>query len=77
MSFDRITISPGKLNGQPCIRDLRISVRRVLDIIATYPDRDELFEEFPDLEPEDLVQALGYAAANLPGADADLATSAK
>ena len=42
MSFDRITCDPNRLDGQPCIRDLRLTVRRVLEAMATYPDWDEL-----------------------------------
>lgn len=49
--------------GKPCIRKMRITVRRVLELIATYPDREVLFSEYPFLEPEDLRQALQYAAA--------------
>jgi uncharacterized protein (DUF433 family) len=63
--FDRITVEPGKMSGQPCIRGLRITVRRVLELIATYQDRGELLREYPDLEEEDLRQALQFAAANL------------
>ena len=63
--FDRITIEADKMGGQPCIRGLRLTVRRVLEIIATYPDRQELFREYPSLEEEDLRQALAFAAANL------------
>jgi uncharacterized protein (DUF433 family) len=63
--FDRITIEPGKLGGKPCIRGLRISVENVLNIVASYADRRELFENYPDLEEEDLRQALAFAAANL------------
>ncbi len=63
--FDRITIQPEKMSGQPCIRGMRMTVRRVLEIMATYPDRDKLFGEYPDLEPEDLRQALCFAAASL------------
>ncbi len=40
-------------------------MRRVLEILATYPDRAELFADYPDLEEADLQQALAYAAANL------------
>ncbi len=72
MTFDRITIEPGKMNGQPCVRGLRLTVRRVLELIATYPDRAELFREFPDLTEEDLQQVLGYAGAQLPDRVADL-----
>ncbi len=60
--FDRITIEPGKMGGQPCIRGFRITVRRVLEILATYQDRNELFADYPDLEEADLQQALAYAA---------------
>jgi uncharacterized protein (DUF433 family) len=65
--FDRITIEPGKLGGSPCIRGLRISVRRVLELLATYPTREELFKDFPDLQEEDLRQALEFAAATVDG----------
>ncbi len=63
--FDRITSDPAKLNGQPCIRGMRLTVRRVLEALATYPDRAELRSEYPELEDEDIRQALEYAAANL------------
>ena len=65
MEFDRITINPNRMNGQPCIRDLRITVRRVLEILSIYPDWDELQQEYPELEEEDIRQALAYAAASL------------
>lgn len=56
--FDRITIESSKMGGRPCIRGMRITVRRVLEILATYPDLQELFKDYPDLEEEDLQQAL-------------------
>lgn len=65
MTLDRITIEPGKMNGQPCIRGMRLTVRRVLELVALYPDRGELKIEFPELDDEDIRQALEYAAANL------------
>ena len=61
--FDRITVEPGKCGGKPCIRGLRITVRRVLELLASYPDRAALLADYPYLEPEDLSQALRYAAA--------------
>jgi uncharacterized protein (DUF433 family) len=64
-TFDRITSDPAMLNGQPCIRNLRLTVRRVLEALATYPDREELRTEYPELEDEDIRQALEYAAASL------------
>ena len=65
MAFDRITVEPGKCGGKPCIRGMRITVRRVLELLAVYPDRATLLAEYPSLENEDLEQALGYAAAIL------------
>jgi uncharacterized protein (DUF433 family) len=72
MKIDRITVDPAKMNGQPCVRNLRITVRRVLEIIELYPDRKELFENYPDLEEEDLRQVLSYARAQLPDTIAEL-----
>lgn len=63
--LDRITSNPGRMNGQPCVRDLRLTVRRVVQLAALYPDRVELRREFPELEDEDIRQALVYAAASL------------
>lgn len=63
--FDRITVESGKCGGKPCIRGLRITVRRVLELLATYPDRAALLADYPFLEPEDLQQALHYAAATV------------
>jgi uncharacterized protein (DUF433 family) len=42
------------MNGQPCIRDLRLTVRRVIPLLAIYLDRSELYQEFPELENEDI-----------------------
>ena len=63
--FPRITIDPEVLNGQPCIRNMRLSVRRVLEILAQYENRAELKRDYPELEEEDIQQALSYAAARL------------
>lgn len=63
--FDRITVNPEIMNGQPCIRGMRLTVRRVLEAIALYPDRNELKAEYPELEDEDISQALEFAANNL------------
>jgi uncharacterized protein (DUF433 family) len=75
MTFDRITCDPARLNGQPCIRNLRLTVRRVVEALATYPDREELRREYPELEDEDVRQALEYAAANLDDMIIPLTTS--
>ena len=65
MSFKRITINPKRMNGQPCIRNLRLTVRRVIEAVALYPNRAELQQEYPELEEDDIREALAYAAANL------------
>jgi uncharacterized protein (DUF433 family) len=65
MPLDRITVDPNRMNGQPCIRDLRFTVRRVLGLLATYPTRAELFADYPFLEEEDIRQALAYASTYL------------
>jgi uncharacterized protein (DUF433 family) len=64
-TFDRITVEPGKCGGKPCIRGMRITVRRVLELLAAYPDRTSLLAEYPYLEDEDLNEALRYAAASI------------
>ena len=53
------------MNGQPCIRGMRLTVRRVLEVLSLYPDWDELQAEYPELEKEDIRQALSFAAINL------------
>jgi len=63
--LDRITTDPARMNGQPCIRHMRLTVRRVLEALATYPDRTELKSEYPELEDEDIRQALAFAAASV------------
>jgi len=63
--FDRITIDPNRMNGQPCIRGMRLTVRRVVEAVALYPDRAELKREYPELEDDDIRQALEFAASSL------------
>jgi uncharacterized protein (DUF433 family) len=63
--FDRITVEPGKCGGKPCIRGMRITVRRILELLATHPDRNTILDEYPFLEVEDLRQVLQYAAATV------------
>lgn len=63
--LDRITVDPDIMNGQPCIRGMRLTVRRVVQAIAVYPDRNDLKAQYPELQDEDIAQALEYAARNL------------
>ena len=61
--LNRITIDPEQMGGQPCVRNMRLTVRRALEAIATCPNRSELFREYPELEEEDIKQVLEFAAA--------------
>jgi len=64
--FERITTDPEVLGGKPCIRGLRLSVQRVLEILAQSPSWDDLREDYPELEREDIRQALAFAATGCP-----------
>lgn len=72
MTLDRITVDPAKMGGQPCIRGMRITVRRVIEALAVYPNRDDLRNEYPEIDDEDIRQALVYAAALLEGRTIEL-----
>jgi uncharacterized protein (DUF433 family) len=61
--FDRITIEPDKMAGQPCIRGLRIPVATVVAMVADGMTTAEILADLPELEAEDVAQALRYAAA--------------
>jgi uncharacterized protein (DUF433 family) len=60
--LERITIDPEQCGGRPCIRGMRIRVADVLDLFAAGLTAQQILEEMPDLEPEDLQAALRYAA---------------
>jgi len=62
MSFMRITVRPDQLCGTPCIRGLRIPVATVIDLVADGMDEAEILAAYPDLEAEDLREAIRYAA---------------
>lgn len=59
---DRITIEPGKRGGKPCIRGLRITVSDILEYLASGMSEEEILEEFPSLEREDIKACLAFAA---------------
>jgi uncharacterized protein (DUF433 family) len=63
--LDRITINADQCGGHPCIRGMRIRVTDILDLYAAGLTAAEVLEEMPDLEPEDLQDALSYAARKL------------
>ncbi len=62
MRFTRITVDAAQMGGAPCIRSLRIPVATVVGMVADGMAEAEIVEAFPDLEPEDIQEALRYAA---------------
>jgi uncharacterized protein (DUF433 family) len=62
MKYNRITVEPGKMGGTPCIRGMRIPVATVVEMIAQGMSVTEICEHLPDLEPEDVAEALRFAA---------------
>jgi len=60
--FKRITLDPNKCFGKPCIRGLRIPVSSILSYLSSGMTIEEILKEWPELEQEDIYQALGYAA---------------
>lgn len=65
MKWTRITIDPRQMGGVPCIRGLRIPVATVVAMVADGMTEEQILEAYPDLEPEDIQEALRYAAAAL------------
>ncbi len=62
MKFTRITVNPDQMGGVPCIRGLRIPVATVVGMVADGMSYDEILKAFPDLEREDIQEALRYAS---------------
>jgi len=62
MKFTRITVDPKQMDGVPCIRGLRIPVATVVGMISEGMTEEEILNAYPDLEPEDIREALRYAA---------------
>ena len=63
MGFERITVNPERMGGVPCIRNVRIPVATVVGLVAQGLGETEILMEYPDLEVEDIRQALAFAAA--------------
>ena len=59
---DRITIEPGKRSGKPCIRGMRITVYDVLEYLASGMSEEEILDDFPELEKDDIRACLAFAA---------------
>ena len=62
---NRITVNPNQCGGRPCIRGLRIRVVDVLDLLAAGLSQDQIIEELPDLESEDVRAAILYARGKI------------
>jgi len=62
---DRITIDPEQCGGRPCIRGMRIRIVDVLDLFAAGLSAEQILEELPDLEMEDIKAALNHAACHM------------
>lgn len=60
--FDRITIDPNRMGGMPCIRGLRIPVATVVGMVAEGMTEPEILKAYPDLQIEDIREAIRYAA---------------
>ncbi|MGQ9625380.1 MAG: DUF433 domain-containing protein [Anaerolineae bacterium] len=60
--LDRITFDPNIMGGRACIRGMRITVALILNLVANGMSEEEILKEYPYLEPEDIRQALRYAA---------------
>jgi uncharacterized protein (DUF433 family) len=61
--LDRITVDPQVMGGRPCIRGLRMPVSRILGMLAAGEDEATILRNHPDLETDDIRQALSYAAS--------------
>jgi uncharacterized protein (DUF433 family) len=62
---DRITVDPAQCGGRPCVRGMRIRVTDVLDLLANGLSAEQVLEELPDLEPDDIAACLRFASRSL------------
>jgi uncharacterized protein (DUF433 family) len=76
MVFARITVQPDQMGGAPCIRGLRIPVSVVVDMVAEGLTNDQIVDLYPDLEKEDIPEALRFAAEALREREPSLVRSA-
>ena len=60
--LSRITLDPAVMGGKPCIRGLRVTVGTIVGLLAAGRTREEILAAYPYLEPEDIGEALAYAA---------------
>jgi uncharacterized protein (DUF433 family) len=62
---ERITVDATQCGGRPCVRGMRIRVTDVLDLLAAGLSREQVLEELPDLEPDDITACLRFASRRL------------
>lgn len=62
LGFDRITFDPKMMGGRACIRGMRVTVSLILNLVASGMTAEQIIEDYPYLEPEDIGEALQYAA---------------
>ena len=62
VDFDRITFNPDILRGKACIRGTRVAVSLIINLVANGMNTEEIIQAYPYLEPDDIQQALAYAA---------------
>jgi len=71
----RITFDPAVMGGKPCIRGMRVTVGMIIGLLAAGRSREEILEAYPYLEPEDINQALTYAAWRVEEREVPLTTT--
>jgi uncharacterized protein (DUF433 family) len=76
MTFERITVDPAQMGGQPCIRGLRIPVATIVAMVADAMTTSEIVSALPDLELDDVAEALRYAAEVLTAEELTIRRSA-
>lgn len=62
VKFTRITVDPNQMSGVPCIRGLRIPVSTILGNLADGQSVEQILQDYPDLQPDDIQESLRYAA---------------
>lgn len=62
MKFNRITVDPEVCSGKPCIRGLRFPISRILGLLSSGETKESILAAYPYLEPQDIDEALAYAA---------------
>ncbi len=73
--FDRITQNPAVMGGKPCIRGMRVTVGMIVGQIGSGVTIDQLLEDYPYIEREDVMQALRYAASLASWREVELASA--